>query len=60
MVLCMARVRAWDTYMLAKIIRAVGDVGVPPFWLDPWPVALAVGRGLSLSERHPFLGNSMT
>ena len=33
-ILCMARVGGWATYMSAKIIRAVGDVGVPVFWLD--------------------------
>ena len=33
-------------YMWAKIIRAVGDVGVPPFWLDQtWP-ALIQGEGV--------------
>ena len=30
----MARVGVWVTYMSAKIIWAVVDVGMPPFWLD--------------------------
>ena len=42
----MGYVRGWVTYVWAKIIRAVGDVGVPLFWLDRiWP-ALIQGEGL--------------
>ena len=41
----MARVGGRVTYMSAKIIRTLGDVGVPSFWLDPTTPALAGGEG---------------
>ena len=45
MELKVARVGGWVTYMWAKIIRAVGDVGVPAFWLDPTMTAASRGEG---------------
>ena len=42
----MARVGGWVTYMSAKIIQAVGDVGVPPFWLDMTIVGFCRGEGV--------------
>ena len=41
----MARAGGWVTYKSAKIIRTLGDVGVPSFWLDPTMPALARGEG---------------
>ena len=41
----MARVRGWVMYMWAKIIRAVGDVGVPAFWLDATMTSAGPGEG---------------
>ena len=41
----MARVGGWATYMSAKIIRTVGDVGVPAFWLDPTIAGAGGGEG---------------
>ena len=42
----MARVGGWVTYMSAKIIRSVGDVGVPPFWLVTMIVGFCGGEGV--------------
>ena len=57
MALHTARAGGWVTNMWEKIIRAVGDVGVPAFWLDPtWP-ALIEGEGSSLFKERTFYGN---
>ena len=42
-----AMVGGWVTYMTGKIVPAVGDVGVPPFWLDPTVTGARPGRGAS-------------
>ena len=41
----MARVGGWVTYMSAKIIRTLGDVGVPSFWIDPTVTSACRGEG---------------
>ena len=45
--------------MRAKIVRAFGDVGVPPFWLDVDHTDACPGEGGLSSKRHPFLGNTV-
>ena len=60
MVLHTAMVGGWVTNMWAKIIRAVGDVGVPHFWLDSTTQRLPWGEGGLPSKRQPFFGSNVT
>ena len=55
----MARVGGWVTYMWAKIVRAVGDVGVPAFRLDATMAGVCPGEG-GVAHTRAFLGNWVT
>ena len=56
-VLLMASVGGWVMGMSAKIIRMLGDVGVPSFWLDPTVTGACRGGGGGRYLRDsPFLG----
>ena len=44
-VLPIARVGGWVMEVSAKIIRTLGDVGVPSFWLDPTVTSACRGEG---------------
>ena len=55
-VLLMAGVGGWVISMSAKIIRTLGDVGVPSFWLDPTVTgACPWGGGARYLRDSPFL-----
>jgi hypothetical protein len=43
------------TDMSGKIIRAVGDVGVPVFWLDPTLTSAGQGGGNAALRESPFM-----